>query len=64
MATGDGEILGVMAIMQDGTTLGLIHSTILGTMAMQATMVGTPLGIMDGVVIIALGIGAVQSILM
>lgn len=64
MATGDGEILGVMAIMLDGTTLGLIHSTILGTMVMQATMVGTTLGIMDGVVIIALGIGAVQSILM
>ena len=56
---GDGTILGVMASMPGGTTLGSILGTTLGIMAMLAGMaVGMTLGIMDGADTIALGTGA------
>ena len=61
MVIGAGETLGVTAIMQVGTTLGLTRSSILGTMDMQAGMaVGTTLGIMDGVVVTDLGTGVAR----
>ena len=60
MATGAGEILGAMVITQVGTTLGLIHSTILGITDMQAGMEAGILHGMDGADIIILGTGVVR----